>query len=158
MGPTPSRRRILVETVRLAWRSDAYLAQIAYRLRADLLSRRIPVVPMLLHRFSIIWAQISISDTVLIKPGVSIPHGLVTIGGLVRIGTGVLVSPSVSIGLTAAGGYEGPQIGPGAHLGTGARILGPVRIGAGARIGANAVVLADVPDGATAVGAPARVV
>ena len=43
-------------------------------------------------------------------------------------------------------------------VGTGAKILGPVTIGANARIGANAVVLTDVPAGATAVGAPARVI
>jgi serine O-acetyltransferase len=36
--------------------------------------------------------------------------------------------------------------------------LGPVTIGPHARIGANAVVLNDVPNGATAVGVPARVI
>jgi serine O-acetyltransferase len=37
-------------------------------------------------------------------------------------------------------------------------VLGGVRIGDNARIGAMAVVLCDVPDGCTAVGAPARVI
>jgi serine O-acetyltransferase len=36
--------------------------------------------------------------------------------------------------------------------------LGPVTIGHHARIGANAVVINDVPNGATAVGVPARVI
>ena len=50
------------------------------------------------------------------------------------------------------------EIGDGAWLGENV-VVGPgVRIGRGAVVGANAVVLADVPDYAVAVGAPARVV
>jgi serine O-acetyltransferase len=44
------------------------------------------------------------------------------------------------------------------QIGAGAKIIGPVRIGNRARIGANAVVVKDVPDDATVVGIPARVV
>jgi acetyltransferase-like isoleucine patch superfamily enzyme len=44
----------------------------------------------------------------------------------------------------------------GAAVGTGAVILPGVTIGAGAIIGAGAVVTRDVPDGATVVGNPAR--
>lgn len=43
-------------------------------------------------------------------------------------------------------------------LGYGAVVLSGVRIGRGAVVGANAVVTADLPAGAVAVGAPARVV
>jgi len=45
-----------------------------------------------------------------------------------------------------------------AWLGTGVIVLGGVRIGKGAVIGAGAVVTKDVPDGAIAVGVPAKVV
>ena len=45
----------------------------------------------------------------------------------------------------------------GASLGSGATILGGVRIGRDAVVGAGAVVTKDVPDGATVVGNPARV-
>jgi UDP-2-acetamido-3-amino-2,3-dideoxy-glucuronate N-acetyltransferase len=45
----------------------------------------------------------------------------------------------------------------GASLGSGATILGGVRIGRGAVVGAGAVVTKDVPEGATVVGNPARV-
>jgi len=44
------------------------------------------------------------------------------------------------------------------EIGAGASILGAIHIGDGARIGANSVVLKDVPAGAVAVGAPARVI
>ena len=56
-----------------------------------------------------------------------------------------------------AGDFVGPTIGEGARIGTGAKILGQITIGDGVKVGANSVVLADVPDGATVVGAPARV-
>lgn len=48
-------------------------------------------------------------------------------------------------------------IGDDVFIGAGAKILGPVRIGSGARIAANSLVLQDVPEGATAVGVPARI-
>jgi serine O-acetyltransferase len=51
-----------------------------------------------------------------------------------------------------------PVIGNGVEIGAGASILGAIHIGDGARIGANSVVLKDVPAGAVAVGAPARVI
>lgn len=50
------------------------------------------------------------------------------------------------------------EIGDGAWLGQNVVVCPGVRIGRGAVIGANSVVLADVPDYAVAVGAPARVV
>jgi serine O-acetyltransferase len=43
-------------------------------------------------------------------------------------------------------------------VGAGAKVLGPIRIGNGGRIGSNAVVIRPVPDGATVVGIPARIV
>ncbi|MFZ5917474.1 MAG: acyltransferase [Chloroflexota bacterium] len=49
-------------------------------------------------------------------------------------------------------------IGDGAWLGVGVIVLDGVRIGQGAVIGAGSVVTSDVPDGAIAVGNPARVV
>jgi serine O-acetyltransferase len=153
-----SKLRVALETLRLAWESEAYLAQIAFRAQAALRRRGVPILPRLLHQFSIIWAQVLITDTVIMKPGVNIPRGLVMIGGFTEIGAGATISPSVTLGLTAEGGFDGPKIGAGAQIGTGVRILGPVTIGAGARIGANSVVLDDVPDGATAVGSPARII
>lgn len=43
-------------------------------------------------------------------------------------------------------------------VGAGAKVLGPFRVGDNSRVAAGAVVLDEVPDNATAVGVPARVV
>jgi len=50
------------------------------------------------------------------------------------------------------------EIGDGAFVGVDTMLVAPVKVGKGARTGAGSVVTKDVPDGATAVGVPARVV
>jgi acetyltransferase-like isoleucine patch superfamily enzyme len=52
----------------------------------------------------------------------------------------------------------GITLGRNVWLGTGAKVLDGVTIGSDVVVGANAVVTADLPDGAVAVGVPARVV
>jgi len=49
-------------------------------------------------------------------------------------------------------------IGDGAFVGVDTMLVAPVKLGKGSRTGAGSVVTRDVPDGATAVGVPARVV
>ena len=49
-----------------------------------------------------------------------------------------------------------PAVGRSVTIYAGAVIAGSIAVGDGATIAANAVVLKDVPPGATAVGAPAR--
>lgn len=50
------------------------------------------------------------------------------------------------------------EIGDGAFVGVDTMLVAPVKLGRGSRTGAGSVVTKDVPDGATAVGVPARVV
>lgn len=150
-----SRLDTAIQIARLAWVSDAFLGQVLYRCKARLQALGVPILPRLAHRLAMITAQISIGDPVVVGPGVYIVHGQVVADGLVEIGSGTVISPWVTIGLRA-GQVQGPVIEDDVHIGTGAKVIGPVRIGAGARVGANAVVVADVPAGATVVGAPAR--
>ena len=75
----------------------------------------------------------------------------------VEIGDDATIYQGVTLGQGGRGeGY--PSVGAAATLYAGAVVVGPIAIGRGAIVGANAVVLADVPDGATVVGAPARIV
>ena len=50
------------------------------------------------------------------------------------------------------------EIGDGAFVGVDTMLVAPVKLGKGARTGAGSVVTKDIPEGATAVGVPARVV
>ncbi len=73
------------------------------------------------------------------------------------------LGPDVNIGAgTVTCNFDGTAkhrtiIGAGAFIGSDSMLVAPVRIGAGARTAAGAVVTADVPDGALAVGVPARI-
>ena len=79
----------------------------------------------------------------------------VVINTAVRGGRHVVVEHQVTLG--AEKGLA-PVLGDNVFVGAGAKVIGGVRVGHGAKIGANAVVVNDVPDGATAVGVPARMV
>ncbi len=92
-----------------------------------------------------------------IGSGLFIAHGHATCIAAASIGRNCWVHHGVTIGWDYRGG-RAPIIGDGVFFGTGAVVLGEVTVGDGARIGANAVVLCDVPPGATAVGAPARII
>jgi serine O-acetyltransferase len=144
-----------IQILRLAWVSDAFLAQALYRAKARLQALGVPVLPRLAHKLAMAIAQVSIGDPVVVAPGVYIVHGQIVVDGLVEIGAGVVIAPFVTIGLRA-GVVQGATIERDVTIGTGAKVIGPVRIGAGAQIGANAVVVSDVREGATVVGAPAR--
>jgi serine O-acetyltransferase len=109
------------------------------------------------HRF---WSVISGAEIPLgcqIEGGLLIPHpnGIV-IHPEARIGPNCLFFQQVTIGTGHTPGV--PHIGGHVDVGAGAKILGGVRIGDHAQIGANAVVVEDVPEAATAVGIPGRVV
>ena len=150
-----SRLDTALQVGRLAWVSDAFAAQLLYRVKARAQARGVPVLPRIAHRLAMLLAQVSIGDPVVMHPGVYIVHGQVVLDGLVEIGPGVVIAPFVTIGLLA-GDVQGPVLEAGVNVGTGAKVIGPVRVGEGATIGANAVVVDDVAPGTTVVGAPAR--
>ena len=91
---------------------------------------------------------------------VFIDHGMgVVIGETAEIGDDCTLYHGVTLGGTSWNkGKRHPTLLAGVVVGAGAKILGPITIGAGARIGSNAVVVKDVPDNATAVGIPARII
>ena len=89
-----------------------------------------------------------------------IDHGMgVVIGETAEIGDDCLIYHGVTLGGTGKEhGKRHPTIGNNVMIATGAKVLGPFRVGNNVRIAANAVVLSEIPDDATAVGVPARVV
>ncbi len=88
-----------------------------------------------------------------------IDHGMgVVIGETSVIGDDCTLYHGVTLGGTSwKKGKRHPTLGNQVVIGAGAKVLGPISLGDGARIGSNAVVVKDVPDRATAVGIPARI-
>ncbi|MGV0953393.1 MAG: serine O-acetyltransferase [Fluviibacter sp.] len=89
-----------------------------------------------------------------------IDHGMgVVIGETAIIEDDVTLYHGVTLGGTSWNkGRRHPTLKSGVVIGAGAKVLGPITVGAGARVGSDAVVVKDVPEGATAVGNPARII
>ena len=88
-----------------------------------------------------------------------LPHGLngIVISDRAKIGKNCTILQQVTIGVRNFHGGA-PTIGDNVLIGAGAKVLGEIFVGNGSKIGANAVVLEDVPEGATVVGNPGRIV
>ena len=89
-----------------------------------------------------------------------IDHGMgIVIGETAEVGDDVLLYHGVTLGGTGKDqGKRHPTIGNNVLIGCGAKVLGPFKVGDNSRIAANSVVLREVPNDATAVGVPARLV
>lgn len=89
-----------------------------------------------------------------------IDHGTgVVIGETAEIGDDVTIYQGVTLGGTGKDiGKRHPTVGSGVMIGAGSKVLGPFRVGNNTNIAAGSVVLHEIPDNCTAVGAPARVI
>jgi serine O-acetyltransferase len=139
--------RSLLASVRSYQKSLTSRAPWAGLLRASAILR---------HRY---WSVVTGADIPLnckLGGGLMIPHpnGIV-IHPDAEIGPNCLLFQQVTIG-AGTGGI--PTIGGHVDIGAGAKVIGRVIVGNHAKIGANAVVVCDIPEGATAVGVPARVI
>jgi serine O-acetyltransferase len=108
------------------------------------------------HRFWSVICQAEIDLNCNIGGGLLLPHpNGVVIHPDVQIGPNCLFFQQVTLGSGKTPGV--PRVGGHVDIGAGAKILGGVSLGDNCRVGANAVVLADVPEGATVAGVPARI-
>ena len=84
----------------------------------------------------------------------------VVVGETAEIGDGCTIYQGVTLGGTSL--YKGtkrhPTLGKNVVVSAGAKVLGGFTVGDNAKIGSNAVVIKPVPEGATAVGIPARII
>ncbi len=89
-----------------------------------------------------------------------IDHGMgVVIGETAVIGDDCTLYHGVTLGGTSwKKGKRHPTLGNDVVVGAGAKVLGPIEVGNGARVGSNAVVVKPVPENATVVGIPGRLV
>jgi serine O-acetyltransferase len=137
-----------------------FLATFLYRVSARAGSS-VPVLGSVLKQINHAITGADIAWSARIGPGLVLWHPTgVVIGPRVVVGRDARVQQGITLGAARSRtGKDGdPVLGDGVYVGAGARVLGPVRVGDRARIGANAVVLTDVPDDASAVGVPARII
>lgn len=140
------------------WTNAGFQAVAAYRFTRWLMEHHVPVLGAVIQRLVEVWTGISIPPETKVGPGLMVLHfGGVVINGAAVIGTDCTLHHEVTIGNRISGGGS-PVIGDRVMIGVGARVLGEIQVGNDAEIGANAVVLSSLPDGAVAVGIPARVV
>jgi serine O-acetyltransferase len=141
-------------------------AIVVYRMGRDVRKARIPVVSHLLKitaflMFKImeIVTGISLPASAQIGKGFYVGHfGKIILHSDVKMGENCSIGPGVLIGTKGVGHKGVPVIGNNVYIGTGAKVLGNIKIGNNVKIGANSVVIKDVPDGATVVGIPGKVV
>jgi bifunctional UDP-N-acetylglucosamine pyrophosphorylase/glucosamine-1-phosphate N-acetyltransferase len=88
--------------------------------------------------------------------GSKVPHvsylGDTDLGADANIGAGTITANFDGVNKNRT------EIGDGSFVGVDTMLVAPVKLGKGSRTGAGSVVTKDVPDGATAVGVPARVI
>jgi len=121
------------------------------------------------HNFgSVVATSAEVDSSVILNEGSQILHGTiiqcnVRIGAHSIVNTGASVDHDCTIGdfchlapqVTLCGNVS---IGNGTMVGAGSTVIPGVKIGDRCTIGAGSVVLTDIPNGATAVGNPARVI
>jgi serine O-acetyltransferase len=147
-GRWPALLKVLV--------TDGTAAMVLYRLMQWSRRWRLKPLEMFFNKVNAVCCRCIIGRGAEFGAGFVLIHSDgVVINGATRGGQNVFLEHQVTIG---AERRESPVIGDDVFIGAGAKVIGPVRIGNGARVGANAVVVEDVPDRATVVGIPARVV
>jgi serine O-acetyltransferase len=122
---------------------------------------RIPVklVFFVGYKFCEVFMEMCIDAQATIGGGLCINHiGGVHINPQAVIGKNCDIAHRVTIGTSAMGRPDAPAIGDNVYIGTGATIVGKIRIGSGAKIAANTLVMSNVPEGATVMGVPGRII
>ena len=142
-------RRSLLKTLM----TDGTFSMVLYRLMQVSQRHRLRLLAMIFNKMNVFGGCI-IGRGADFGPGFVMVHSNgIVINGRVRGGANIKIEHQVTIG---AERNENPVLGDDIFIGAGAKIVGGISIGSRVRVGANAVVIADVPDGATAVGVPAR--
>jgi serine O-acetyltransferase len=146
--------------------NPAVWAVAIYRLGAWVYSRPRPIIGaplrggyLLLYKSVEIVSGVHLPPSCEIGPGLYIGHaGCVHVSPQAVIGSGCTLSQGVTLGASAGGRQGVPVLEDGVYVGAGAKVIGAVRVGQGSSVSANSLVMSDVPEGATVMGVPARVV
>jgi serine O-acetyltransferase len=134
--------------------TDGTFAMLVYRGMQWARAHRVVPLEMLCNKINVVVCGCIIGRGAEFGPAFVMIHSAgIVINGRARGGSHVYLEHQVTIG---AERNDSPRLGDHIYIGAGAKVFGSV--GSHCRVGANAVVVDDVPDYATAVGVPARVV
>lgn len=136
------------DRLRLFWRLFAWRSRVSSRLLQDILS-------VFLNRMAHKHGGYIGRDTVFRGKPI-LPHGLhgIFISRYASIGTDCRIYQNVTIGEV---GQKAPRIGDHCLIGAGAVLIGNITVGSDVKIGAGATVCTDIPDGATVIAQPSRI-
>lgn len=131
-----------------------------HRIAHALYKRKLFFLARLISQLTRFFTGIEIHPGAVIGRRFFIDHGMgVVIGETCEIGDDVTIYQGVTLGGTGhEKGKRHPTIKDHALIATGAKVLGAITIGENSKVGGGSVVLKDVPDDATVVGIPGRVV
>lgn len=146
--------------IELFFNYPGLIAIVNYRIAHKLYQKKFRVLARIIMGITQFITNIDIHPACSIGKGIFIDHGIgVVIGETAILKDNITIYQGVTLGgVTLEGTKRHPTIQSGVTIGAGAKILGNITIGENAKIGANSVVIRDVPDNATAVGIPARVI
>ena len=135
-------------------------AMIMHRMAHALYKKNMLFTARLISQISRFMTGIEIHPGAKMGEGILIDHGMgVVIGETAEVGNRVTIYQGATLGATGKDtGKRHPTVGDDVLIGAGTKILGPLNIGSNSKIGANSVVVKDVPNGATVVGIPAKIV
>ena len=149
------------------WLNPAIWAIGCYRLgnwinvRRPFVLIRIPlqIVSLLVNKFCEVFMEMCIDPSAMIGGGLYIAHiGGVHINPQAVLGKNCDIAHRVTIGTSAMGRGGAPTLGDEVYVGTGATLVGKIKVGSRAKIAANTLVITNVPEGATVMGVPGRII
>lgn len=131
-----------------------------YRISHKLWHNKCCLIARLISQFARFLTGVEIHPAAKIGRRLFIDHGLgIVIGETCEVGDDVTIFQGVTLGGTGKEiGKRHPTIGNGCTICCGAKVLGSITIGKYSSIGAGSVVLKDVPNNATVVGIPGKIV
>lgn len=135
-------------------------AMLFYRLSHWLWNNQLKFLGRFVSHIGRFMTGIEIHPGATIGRGFFIDHGMgVVIGETAEIGDNCTLYHGVTLGGTSwAKEKRHPTLGDNVIIGAGAKILGPFTLGDHCKVGSNSVVVKEVPENATVVGIPGRIV
>lgn len=122
---------------------------------------RIPLklISFVANKFCEVFMEMCIDPLATIGGGLYIGHiGGIHINPQAVLGKNCDIAHRVTIGTSAMGREGAPALGDDVYIGTGATLVGKIRVGSGAKIASNTLVISNIPEGATVMGVPGRII